>query len=98
MIGPETLGALFALESRDPTAVFLEVPGGEVLTYGDAVRGSAQVAHALGALGVQPGDRVAVQVEKSPLAVLVYLACVRAGAVQERPSSSLVTNHTPPCC
>ena len=40
-----------------------------------------RVANALGALGVAPGDRVAVQVEKSPLAILVYLACVRAGAV-----------------
>ena len=28
-----------------------------------------------------PGDRVAVQVEKSPQAVLLYLACLRAGAI-----------------
>jgi malonyl-CoA/methylmalonyl-CoA synthetase len=81
MTGPETLGALFRLEERDPAAVFLEVPGGATLTYGDTVRGTARVANALGALGVAPGDRVAVQVEKSPLAILVYLACVRAGAV-----------------
>ncbi|MGX7876011.1 AMP-binding protein [Mesorhizobium sp. ORM6] len=33
------------------------------------------------AVGVKPGDRVAVQVEKSPEAMLLYLACVRAGAV-----------------
>jgi malonyl-CoA/methylmalonyl-CoA synthetase len=32
-------------------------------------------------LGVAPGDRVAVQVEKSPEAFLLYLACLRAGAV-----------------
>ena len=31
--------------------------------------------------GVAPGDRVAVQVEKSPEAMLLYLACLRAGAV-----------------
>ncbi|MEV9241998.1 AMP-binding protein, partial [Klebsiella pneumoniae] len=31
--------------------------------------------------GVRPGDRVAVQVEKSPDAILLYLACVRAGAI-----------------
>ena len=31
--------------------------------------------------GVKPGDRVAVQVEKSPEALLLYLGCARAGAV-----------------
>src|ERR1700688_4433655 len=32
-------------------------------------------------LGVAPGDRVAVQVDKSVDAVLLYLACLRMGAV-----------------
>jgi malonyl-CoA/methylmalonyl-CoA synthetase len=85
-VEPATLGDLFALEGRDADAVFLEVPervGIEpvTLSYGDARRRSAQLAHALRALGVQPGDRVAVQVEKSPAAILLYVACVRAGAV-----------------
>ncbi len=35
----------------------------------------------LDALGVRPGDRVAVQVEKSPEALMLYLACLRTGAV-----------------
>src|SRR5262249_10289300 len=42
---------------------------------------TAQLANALRSLGVGPGDRVAVQVEKSPTALLLMLACVRAGAV-----------------
>jgi malonyl-CoA/methylmalonyl-CoA synthetase len=33
------------------------------------------------ALGVKPGDRVAVQVEKSPANLVLYLASLRAGAV-----------------
>ncbi len=67
---------------RHPDATtFIEVPGGTTLTYADADREVARLAHALGALGVERGDRVAVQVEKSPTAVLLYLACVRAGAV-----------------
>jgi malonyl-CoA/methylmalonyl-CoA synthetase len=83
---PETLRELFALDARDPDAVFLEVPDGlgvapATYTYGDARRGSAQLAHALRGLGVGPGARVAVQVEKSAVAILLYLACVRAGAV-----------------
>jgi malonyl-CoA/methylmalonyl-CoA synthetase len=41
----------------------------------------AQQAHALASLGVQPGDRVAVQVAKSPAALATYGACVAIGAV-----------------
>ncbi|MDE1147066.1 MAG: malonyl-CoA synthase [Azospirillaceae bacterium] len=51
------------------------------LTYGDVVALSARLANLLVARGVLPGDRVAVQVEKSPEAIVLYLACVRAGAV-----------------
>ena len=38
------------------------------------------MARLLQSLGVAKGDRVAVQVEKSPEAVFLYLACLRAGA------------------
>jgi malonyl-CoA/methylmalonyl-CoA synthetase len=41
----------------------------------------ARAAHALRAAGVQPGDRVAVQVAKSPAALAVYGAAVAVGAV-----------------
>ena len=58
--------------------LFLEVPGAERLTYHDVERRSAQLAHAL---NVRKGERVALQVQKSPDAVLVYLACKRLGAV-----------------
>jgi malonyl-CoA/methylmalonyl-CoA synthetase len=64
-----------------PDAPFLTTPQGLTLTYGDLETGSARYANALAALGVQPGDRVAVQVDKSPQVVLLYLACLRAGAV-----------------
>jgi len=50
-------------------------------TYGDALDVSARFAHILLEWGVQPGDRVAVQVEKSIEAVMLYLACLRTGAV-----------------
>jgi len=65
-----------ALEKR-----CIETEDGKVFTYGDVVAGSARLANALIQLGVEPGDRVAVQVEKSPEALLLYLATVRAGAV-----------------
>lgn len=42
---------------------------------------SARFASVLQARGVQPGDRVAVQVAKSIEALALYIACVRIGAV-----------------
>src|SRR5829696_8771483 len=78
----ENLYALF--ESRFPSdrdRPLLLLDGGHVMTYGEAEAGSARSASFLLSLGVKPGDRVAVQVEKSPEALLVYLACLRAGAV-----------------
>jgi malonyl-CoA/methylmalonyl-CoA synthetase len=63
------------------TATFIEREDGHRITYGDLFAGSARLAHALVALGVKPGDRVAVQVEKSAEAILFVLACARTGAV-----------------
>ncbi len=67
--------------AADPEAPFIETADGRGWTYGDMLGLSGQLAGALAALGVTPGDRVAVQVEKSPEALMLYLACVRAGAV-----------------
>jgi malonyl-CoA/methylmalonyl-CoA synthetase len=64
-----------------PERLLMQTDDGRSLTYGDMLAHSAQLAHALVQSGVKPGDRVAVQVEKSPEAALLYLACVRAGAV-----------------
>jgi malonyl-CoA/methylmalonyl-CoA synthetase len=50
-------------------------------SYQEALEQSAAIAQLLISLGVRAGDRVAVQVEKSPQAVLLYLATLRAGAV-----------------
>jgi malonyl-CoA/methylmalonyl-CoA synthetase len=72
-----------AFRSRMPAPgrLLMETDDGRSLGYGDMLARSAQLAHALLQLDVEPGDRVAVQVEKSPEALLLYLACVRAGAV-----------------
>ena len=70
-----------AVAAADPSRPFLRTPDGFSLDYGAMVEGSARYANALVDLGVRPGDRVAVQVEKSPQAVLLYLGALRAGAV-----------------
>ena len=65
----------------DRSAACLETPEGAVWSYADVEAESARHAHLLCERGVVPGDRVAVQVEKSPRALMLYLACLRAGAV-----------------
>jgi malonyl-CoA/methylmalonyl-CoA synthetase len=64
-----------------PDKTFLETGAGERITYGDMLARSARIADVLVARGVKPGDRVAVQVEKTPENLLLYLATLRAGAV-----------------
>jgi malonyl-CoA/methylmalonyl-CoA synthetase len=64
-----------------PDKPFADLSGGRRYTYRDVEEVSARFANSLTSLGVAPGDRVAVQVEKSIEAVMLYLACVRAGAV-----------------
>ncbi|WP_298815763.1 malonyl-CoA synthase [uncultured Roseibium sp.] len=65
----------------DPDKVFLETGDGNRLTYQGVLARSAQYAGALQKLGVKPGDRVAVQVEKTPDALMLYLGTIRAGGV-----------------
>ena len=60
---------------------FIHRPDGSIVTHGAFLRLSAQMARALVSLGIAPGDRVALQAEKSVEALAVYAACVRAGAV-----------------
>jgi malonyl-CoA/methylmalonyl-CoA synthetase len=62
---------------RNETLLWLD--SGGTLSYAQAEAGAARFASLLSGLGLQPGDRVAVQVEKSPEALLLYLACLRAG-------------------
>ncbi len=61
------------LSSRFPSRekIAFETQDGAKHTYGDVEAGAARMAGALVALGVKPGDRVAVQVEKSLAAVLL---------------------------
>jgi malonyl-CoA/methylmalonyl-CoA synthetase len=72
--------ALCAQGTAD-TLAFIRLPGGAELSYGELRARTAQLARVLLASGLEPGDRVAVQVEKSATAVLLYLATLRAGGV-----------------
>ncbi len=62
-------------------APFLILPDGDVWSYQRFLETAAQYAHELEALGVGVGDRLAVQVQKSPEALATYAACLQAGVI-----------------
>ncbi len=78
-------GNLYArLGARFPASaerVAIEAAGGREIRFAELDAASAQLAAVLRAEGVEPGDRVMVQVEKSPDAIFLYLACLRVGAI-----------------
>ena len=50
------------------------------LSYGELYARAGRMARALVETGVEPGDRVAAQIDKSPDAIVLALACFRCGA------------------
>ena len=75
------LYALFASRfPADRTATFLAHDRGTT-SFAQLNAQSARIASVLKTNGITKGDRVIVQVEKSCEAVLLYLACLRAGAI-----------------
>jgi malonyl-CoA/methylmalonyl-CoA synthetase len=65
----------------EPHRLFLATEAGYEMSYAALRDQSGRFASALTRLGVLPGDRVAIQVDKSTEAVLLYIACLRMGAV-----------------
>jgi malonyl-CoA/methylmalonyl-CoA synthetase len=61
--------------------VFLQLQDGTTFTHGQFLQQAAQYAHVLSDFGLRPGDRVAVQIEKSPHSLAIYAACVQAGLI-----------------
>ena len=62
-------------------APFLIHPDGQTLAYADIAPATARLANLFRSLGVRPGDRLAIQAEKSVEALFVYLAALRMGAI-----------------
>ena len=60
--------------------VLFHTPEG-ALRYRDVAHTAARFANALRALGAQPGDRIAVQVDKSCTAACLYFGVLQAGLV-----------------
>ena len=82
---PNQNANLYACFSRhfpaDMGKTLLTTPEGNTWSYAQADSESARFAACLTALGLKPGDRVTVQVEKSVEMLWLYLGCLRAGLV-----------------
>ncbi len=78
---PDTLFDHLLNPAIDQSRLAIETADGGRLSYGSLRAATGRMANALVAAGVRPGDRVAVQVEKSVEALVLYLACLRAGMV-----------------
>lgn len=72
-------------------STFAHLEDGAQVSYGDLFSNAEKMAKALMSKGLQPGDRVAVQVGKSIQAVELYLGTVLAGGVY----LPLNTDYTP---
>ncbi|MFF4760863.1 AMP-binding protein [Streptomyces sp. NPDC001292] len=66
---------------RRPDKALFELPDGRRITYRETAQTVQRIAARLVADGVTPGDRIAMQVEKSPEAVALYLATLQIGGV-----------------
>lgn len=73
--------ALRAAFPADLDAIAVETDDGLFYSWRDLDRASAMIANLLEALKLDKGARIAVQVEKSVEAMLLYLATLRAGYV-----------------
>jgi len=79
------MGNLFSSYSKgfpeDLNRVFIEHIEGSIITYRDLLDQSEKYANGFKALGLQAGDRVSIQVSKSPEVVFIYLACLRSNLI-----------------
>lgn len=75
------ISRLRAASVTHETRNFATFPARASMTFGELFAGAERNAAALVAMGVKPGDRVAVQVEKTIEAIQLYLGTVMAGGV-----------------
>ncbi|HSD34448.1 MAG TPA: AMP-binding protein [Alphaproteobacteria bacterium] len=65
----------------DRRGIALTDERGRDISYGELETSVARMAGALEEAGLRPGDRLSVQVEKSPELLVLYLACLAGGYV-----------------
>lgn len=77
----KNISLLAQAQMLNQDVLFIECDDGRQFSYGAFWTLAGQLASALRASGAAPGDRIAVQVEKSVEALALFWACVRGGFV-----------------
>lgn len=77
----EPLQWLTWVVDSDPQRLLVRAPAGNRYSYAELDTLSGRLAAALARRGVKTGDRVAAQIDKSPEAIALYVACLKLGAV-----------------
>jgi malonyl-CoA/methylmalonyl-CoA synthetase len=76
-----TLVSVAQARLKNAEHIFIESDDGRTFSYGSFWDLAGKLAGSLRAAGAKPGDRVAVQIEKSVEAIALFFACARAGLV-----------------
>ena len=87
------ISRLHAASVGQETRNFAQIPQRASMTFGELFAGAERMAGALVARGVEPGDRVAVQVSKTIEAIQLYLGTVMAGGVFLPLNTAYTTNE-----
>ncbi len=66
---------------KDLSTPCIELKDGSIISYKELEDQSSQYANGFSNLGLKPGDRVSVQVNKSPEVLYIYLACLRSNII-----------------
>ena len=80
MAGPSLLDLLRAHAARTPGAPCLTFEG-DTLSFAELDARASQVANALAAAGIVPGDRVALLARATPVSYELVYGCAKAGAI-----------------
>ena len=60
---------------------FLSFVDGTSLTYGEYIRMIYEFSSSFRAMGLKPGDRISLKIEKSQYFLVVYGACIHSGLI-----------------
>jgi malonyl-CoA/methylmalonyl-CoA synthetase len=66
---------------EQPEKICLNCDGSASVSNAELLEQTARISHFLGSQGIEPGERLVVQVPKSAFAVALYLACLRSGVI-----------------
>lgn len=86
--------ALMRSFGRDPGQIAIRSIPGSTYSYSDLLLQSQKFAAALKQMSVSTGDRVLVQVEKSPEVIPLYLAVLQLGAIYVPINPAYTLNET----